>query len=245
MSLIPVVIFGGIVGVLINYFSDVLPISRRFTQPICEECKQPFSIKEYLIFSSCSTCGKKVSTRPIIVLICSILICILLKYFLLSTLSFWAALPILVFLGVIMVIDIEHRVVLLQTSIFGFVLLFLYGIRLHGFLSTIFGALAGFLIMLIFYFLGIVVTKIAGKLKHREINEVTFGFGDVWIGTILGLFAGWPYIIGAIFISILASAAFSIVLLVVLFLSKKYRAFASTLPFTTFLILGAIVIFYL
>lgn len=245
MSLMLVSFFGGIVGILINYFSDVLPVFRRFTLPVCKECSQPYSIKEYLLSSKCSTCGKRVSTRSIIVLICSILICIFLEYFPLSTLSFWAVLPILVFLGVIMVIDIEHRVVLFQTSIFGFVLFLLYGIGLHGFLSTIYGTLAGCLMMLIFYFLGIAVTKIAGKLKHQKIDQVAFGLGDVWIGTILGLLTGWPFIIGAIFISILASAAFSIVLLVVLFLSKRYRAFASTLPFTTFLILGAIAIFYL
>lgn len=245
MSLILVVIVGGIIGILINYFSDVLPVSRRIARPLCRVCNQPYSIRDYLISYRCSICGNKTSTRSIIVLISAIVICVLLKFFPFSILGFWATLPILIFLGVIMVIDIEHRVVLVQTSIFGFVLFFLYGIRLSDLLSTIFGALAGFLIMLIFYYLGIAFTKIAGKLRHQEIDEVAFGFGDVCLGTILGLLTGWPSIVGAFLISILTFVAFSLVLFFALLLSKRYHAFSNAQPFTTFLILGAIAIFYL
>ena len=245
MSLILVLIVGGIIGILINYFSDVLPVSRRIARPFCRVCNKPYSIKDYLISNRCSKCGNKTSTRSLIVLISAIVICILLKFFPFSILDFWATLPILIFLGVIMVIDIEHRVVLVQTSIFGFVLFFLFGIVLRDLLSTIFGALAGFLIMLIFYILGIALTKIAGKLRHQKIDEVAFGFGDVCFGVILGLLTGWPLIFGAITISILAFEAFSLVLFFALLLTKRYRAFSSALPFTPFLILGVIAIFYL
>ena len=245
MSLILVVIVGGIIGILINYFSDVLPVSRSITRPLCRVCNQPYSIRDYLIACRCSLCGNRTSTRSIIVLINAIVICVLLIFFPFSILGFWATLPILIFLGVIIVIDIEHRVVLVQTSIFGFVLFFLYGIRLSDLLSTILGALVGFLIMLIFYFLGIAFTKITGKLRHQKIDEVAFGFGDVCVGTILGLLTGWPSIIGAFLISILTFVAFSLVSLFALFLTRKYRAFSNAQPFAPFLILGAIVIFYL
>ena len=245
MSLIIIVIVGGIIGNLINYFSDVLPVSRRFSRPLCRVCNQPYSIKDYLVSYKCSRCGNRTSTRTFIVLLSAIVLCILVNFFPFSILGFWAALPILIFLGVIMVIDIEHRAVLVETSIFGFVLFFIYGIILSGLLRTIIGALVGFLIMLIFYYLGIALTKIAGKLRHQKIDEVAFGFGDVCIGLILGLLAGWPSIFRAITISILAFGAFSLVLFFVLLLSRRYRAFASALPFTPFLILGAIAIFYL
>ena len=245
MSLILVMIIGGIIGILINYFSDVLPVSRRFSRPLCSVCNQPFSIKDYLISRRCSLCGNRTSTRSIIVLMSAIVICILIKYFPFSILGFWATLPILIFLGVIMVIDIEHRVVLVQTSIFGFVLLFIYGIKLNDLSSTIFGALAGFLIMLSFYYLGLAFTKIIGKLRNQKIDEVAFGFGDVCLGTILGLLTGWPSIVGAFFISIFTFVAFSLVLFIALILTKRYHAFSNTQPFTTFLILGAIAVFYL
>jgi hypothetical protein len=134
---------------------------------------------------------------------------------------------------------------LFETSIFGFVLFLIYGIILNGLSRTMIGALAGFLIMLLFYFLGIALTTIAGKIRHQKIDEVAFGFGDVLIGLILGLLTGWPSIFEAITISIYAFGAFSFVLFLALLLSKRYRAFASALPFTPFLILGAIAIFYL
>ena len=245
MSLLLTLIVGGIVGILINYFSDVLPVSRRITRPLCKVCNKPYSLKDYLFSNRCSNCDNRTSARSIIVLITATVISILLKFFPFSILSYWAIPPILIFLGVIIVIDIEHRVVLIQTSIFGFVLFFLYGIILRDLLSTIYGTLAGFLIMLIFYILGIALTKIAGKLRHQKIDEVAFGFGDVCIGAILGLLTGWPLIVGAVFISILAFAAFSSALFFVLILTKKYHAFSNTLPFTTFLIFGAIAIFYL
>jgi len=246
MSLIIIVIVGGIIGILINYFSDVLPVSRRITRPLCRVCNQPYSIKDYLVSCRCSRCGNsRTSTRSIIVLISAIVICILLKFFPFSILGFWATLPILIFLGVILVIDIEHHAVLVETSMFGFVLFFIYGIILNGLRRTIIGALAGFLIMLIFYFLGLAFSKIVGKLRHQEIDEVAFGFGDVGFGLILGLLTGWPLIVGAIFISFLAFGAFSLVLFFALLLSRRYHAFSSALPFTPYLILGAIAILYL
>jgi hypothetical protein len=245
MSLIIIVIVGCIIGTLINYFSDVLPISRRFSRPVCRACNQPYSIKDYLVSYRCSRCGNRTSTRSILVLISAIVLCILVNFFPFSVLGFWATLPILIFLGVIMVIDIEHRAVLIETSIFGFVLFLIYGIILNGLLGTMIGALVGFLTMLFFYYLGIGLTTIAGKIRHQKIDEVAFGFGDVCCGLILGLLTGWPSIFRAITISIYAFGAFSLVLFFALLLSRRYRAFSSALPFTPFLILGAIAIFYL
>jgi prepilin signal peptidase PulO-like enzyme (type II secretory pathway) len=245
MTLIITVIAGGIIGILINYFSDVLPVSRRITRPVCSECNQPYSIIDYLVTRRCSRCGKKASARSIIVDICAIVFCLLLKYFPFSILGFWATLPILIFMGVILVIDIEHHAVLVETSLFGFVLFFIYGIILNGLQRTITGALVGFLIMLIFYFLGIALTKIAGKFRHQNIEEVAFGFGDVSLGTVLGLLTGFPLIIGAIVIAIIAFEAFTLIFFFALILSRRYQAFSRALPFTPYLILGAITIYYL
>lgn len=245
MSLTLNVIVGGIIGLLINYFADVLPASRRFTRPVCSGCDQPYTTRDYLISFKCSRCGNKRSTRSIIVFISAIVSCILLKFFPFSVLGFWATLPILIFLGVITVIDIEHRLVLFETSLFGLVLFFIYGMILHGLLRTMTGALAGLLIMLSFYLSGIGFSKIVGKLRGRNISEVAFGFGDVFAGSFLGLLTGWPAIAGVVIIALLAFGAFSFVFLIVLLVSKRYRAFASALPFAPFLILGTIAIFYL
>jgi len=245
MLLILNVIVGGLVGILINYLSDVLPVSRRFTKPVCPSCGQAFSLRDYLSFNNCSHCGAKRSKRSFIVLITAIVLSILLYFLPFSGLSFWATLPILTFLGVIVVIDIEHRAVLLETSIFGFALFLVYGIFLHGLAKTIMGGLVGFLITILFYFLGIAYVKIAGKVRHQVIDEVAFGFGDVLAGSFLGLLLGWPLVFGAILTANFTFGAYSLIYIVSLLISKRYNAFASALPFTPFLVLGTIVLFYI
>jgi len=245
MSVIINVLVGLLVGLLINYFADVLPVTRRISRPVCSVCKQPYILKDYLLFGRCSKCGKRASTRSIIVLILTVAVCVLLKYFPFAGLGFWATLPILLLLGVILVIDIEHRLVLIETSILGFVLFLIYGIILFGLKTTLLGGLAGFLIMLVFFIFGLVFTKVVGRIRHKEIDEVAFGFGDVSAGTIIGLLCGWPVVVGAIIIAILAFGAYSLIYIIILLITKKYSAFSSALPFAPFLILGLIVIYYL
>lgn len=244
MSLIINAVAGAVIGILINYLADVLPITRRFTRPICTDCAKFYSWRDYLISFRCSNCGKKTGKRTITVLILSILVCILLDFFPFSRLSFWATLPIVLFLGVIMVIDIEHRAVLIETSVIGIVLFLVYGWVIHGILRTLIGGLAGFLIMIGLYYFGILFTKIAGKIKKQEIDEVALGFGDVYVCSFLGLLTGWPTIAGAIIIAILISGVFSLLYILISMIAKRYKSF-SPIPYAPFLIIGAIATFYI
>jgi prepilin signal peptidase PulO-like enzyme (type II secretory pathway) len=180
-----------------------------------------------------------------VVLGVSILLCIALYFFPFYTLSFWATLPVLVFLGVITVIDIEHHLVLFETTLFGIVLLAIYGISLHGLVNAVYGGLGGFAILLSIYFLSIGFSKLIGLLRGKNIHGVVFGFGDVSAGSFLGLLTGWPAVAGAIMIAFLAFAVFSVAYLGVLVLTRQYKAFTSALPFAPFLVLGTIAVFYL
>lgn len=243
-KLLIAVLMGGLIGILVNYLADVLPISRRLSRPICLGCGKPFSLREYLFSFKCSKCGNRTALRVMLVLLISILVSVLLLFFPLFGLSYWAALPVLAFLGLVLVVDIEYRVVLIQTSIFGLILMFIYGFILHGFVLTLVGGIAGFLIMLLLYLLGILFNKIAGKIRKTEIDEVALGFGDVYVCAFLGFLTGWPTIIGAILIAILASGAFSLVYIIVKLITRRYQSF-SAIPYTPFLILGALATFYI
>jgi len=154
LSLLLAILAGVMAGILINYFADVLPVSRRLTRPTCPKCRQLIPLKNYLFNYRCPSCGNKKSARSLMVLILSILSSILLRLFPFATLGFWASLPLLVFLGVILVIDVEHRLVLIETSLFGMALCLVYGLLLRGLGKTLLGALAGFAVMLLFYLLG-------------------------------------------------------------------------------------------
>jgi len=187
LSIIISIVLGLIIGVLVNYLADVLPATRRFSQPVCPECSQPIPLKATLLSRPCPQCGHKRPIRHWLVLIFSVILCVLLQFFPFRGLPFWATLPLLAYLGMIVVIDLEHRLVLVETSLFGLILMLVYGLAFHGIKIALGGALGGMLIMLALFFLGMGFGKVVGILRHKAISEVPFGFGDVVFGTILGL----------------------------------------------------------
>lgn len=248
INLVIYTIVGGIVGVLINYLCDVLPQTRRLSQPICPHCSKLFSLRGYLISFKCPNCDHKPRTRNFVVLIASIIAAILVGVFPLIGLNFWLTIPVMVFLGIILVIDIEHHVVLIETSIVGLVLFLVYGWLMYdwsmtGLLITAVGGVAGFLIMLLIYYFGIFFSRGLSKVRKEEIKEAGLGFGDVYACAFLGFFVGWPYVIGMIIIAIIVSGIYSFVYMIVKAIKKDYQV-ASTIPYTPFLILGAIATFY-
>jgi len=250
MPLIINALIGSLVGIIINYLADVLPISRNFSQPICLNCGRLFPLKEYLFSFKCSKCGNKTPLRVIIVLLLSIITSVMLNFFPFGNLNYWATIPVLIFLAVILVIDIEYRVVLKETSYFGLILLFVYGMLMregsfsHRLVITIAGGLAGFLIMLVLYYLGVLFNKIMGRIRKQEIEEVALGFGDVYVSAFLGLLTGWPAIIAVLLLAILAGGVFSLLYIVIMSVFRKYQAF-SAIPYAPFLILAAVAVHYL
>jgi prepilin signal peptidase PulO-like enzyme (type II secretory pathway) len=264
LDLIIYAIVGGLIGVLIIFLSDILvqthlpekeqlPYFRKFSRPVCPHCHKPYSLRAYLISFKCQNCGEKPSAKSYIVLISSIIYAVLVGIFPLGGLSFWLTVPIMVFLGIILVIDIEYHAVLIETSIFGLIFFALYGYILQIPILNTFqeralytgaGGVAGFLIMLLIYFFGIFFSKTMGKLRKGEPSEPGMGFGDVYVCAFLGFFTGWPQVIGMIVFGIILSGLYSFIYLIVKSIKKEYQV-AATIPYAPFLIVGAIILFYL
>jgi len=243
MSVIYCVLIGAVISMIINYLADVLPETRKFSRPKCKKCGHPFTFKGYLFSFHCPVCGSYPSFRYWIVLSLSIVGSVSLAFFPLEPLSYWASLPLITFLGLVAVIDIEHKAVLFETDIIGIVICLIYGLFLYKPLETILGGIGGAGIMLLFYFGGILFNKILGRIRHQEIEEVALGFGDVFVCGYLGFLMGWPRIIGMIIITILLGGLFSLVYMLIKIISKKYSAF-SAIPYVPFLILAALTMFY-
>ena len=244
-----VIIIGAICGILINYLADVLPIYRKPGPAICPNCSKKFTPYNYLISFRCKNCGQGVSLRTLLVHIFSISASFLFWIFPYQNLNYWWTIPVIIFLGVILVIDIEYRVVLIQTSITGLILLFIIGtvnqgFSIKGLITTFVGGAVGFGIMILFYYLGVLFSKVMSKARNQDIDEVALGFGDVYVSTFLGFLIGWPNIIAAIITGVIISGVFSLFYLVILSVLRKYKAF-SAIPYAPFLILGALVVPYL
>ena len=130
-TLIFLVVLGWLAGLFINYVSDALPLTRRFSQPVCRDCQTAYSWVDYLTFRSCRHCGILRSLRTWIV---QILTPASFAYFWLfppMALGLPLSLIVLTYFAVITVIDLEHRLILFPTSVFGGLLGLLVGITVY------------------------------------------------------------------------------------------------------------------
>jgi leader peptidase (prepilin peptidase)/N-methyltransferase len=147
---------------------------------------------------------------------------------------------ILVYFLVVAIIDIEHRVVMHPVSIAGAILMTAIGIcRGHSLVGTLLGGAAGFGFMLAIYYLGDWLGRMMARARKETWEETALGFGDVNLAGVIGLLMGWPGVIAALFLGMLAAGVFSAGYLLVNVAIGKYRAFAS-IPYAPFLCIGAV-----
>jgi prepilin signal peptidase PulO-like enzyme (type II secretory pathway) len=182
--LIPLLL-GWLSGWLVNYLADVLPFTHKFSRPVCPVCQTGFGWANTLLFRNCTNCGKRRSARTVIVQAVMTVAPVLIWIFPSPTLPFPLGFILLVYLAIVLVIDLEHRLILHPVSIAGAVLGLGIGIFLrgrqsigYGIISTLLGGAAGFGIMLLFYFIGKLFVKRMSKRRGLAADEVALGFGD-------------------------------------------------------------------
>jgi leader peptidase (prepilin peptidase)/N-methyltransferase len=243
LTLLIPVFLGWLAGWIVNYLADVLPLTRRFTQPACAKCGAPLPWARYLLLQGCAACGQKRSPRTYatqgIALIASVYIWINPpEKFSLWLLGFF----LLVYFGVVFVIDLEHRLILHPVSIAGAILALVVGSAAYGPLVAIEGGAAGFGIMFAFYYLGELFRRYMSKRRGQELDDA-LGFGDVNLAGVIGLALGWPLILAGLTFAILAGGAISLLIVISMLIAKKYTA-GTAIPYAPFLILGAVIILY-
>ena len=241
-------LFGWFSGWLVNYLADVLPYTRQLSKPVCLQCGYQYSAKEYLFFQHCAN-GHQRKTRVWLVQI-SLMSLSVYIYSNPPMLGFWAGIILLTYMGIVFVIDMEHRLILHPTSIAGSLLTFGFGFTAHGLIPTLLGGLGGLLIMLGFYFFGVLFSKLRAKrMKSQGVevdDEEAMGQGDVILVTILGFLVGWPLIWFLIIISTLLGGIISFFLVVGLLITRRYNANALMvfIPYGPYFIVGAALIVF-
>lgn len=244
------ILLGWLAGWIINYLSDVLPITRRFTAPVCLHCGAPISLQQYLLFQPCvnghSRSLRVWSTQAAVVALSVYIYMNPPKEF-----GYWAGILLLVYFGVVFVIDMEHKLILHPTSIAGSILALILGIASRGVWDTLLGGLIGLIVMLAFYFFGVLFAKLrAARMRAQGLetdDEDALGQGDVILVTILGLLVGgWELISLLIFISIILGGIVSLLLVIGLLITRRYNSNALMvfIPFGPYFILGAALIVY-
>lgn len=237
MTILAILPLGLLAGWLVNYLSDVLPATRRFSRPACPHCGAEFSAADYLLLNACRSCRKPRAWRAYLTQ--AILFAGTIYVWLLppKSLNFWLAYLLLVYLALVFVIDLEHRLILHPVSLAGAALGLVVGIQVHGLQVALLGGAVGFGAMLAAYFLG------EWYVRLKKVDDVALGFGDVNLSGVIGLMLGWPLILFGLLVAILLGGVFSALYMGVMMARKQYQAF-SAIPYAPFLILSVIYIFY-
>lgn len=237
-------ILGWLLGALVNYLSDVLPETRRFTPALCPQCQAHRSLLDHLLMLPCRACGRRRGIRAWVVQILSVAVAIGAALFPPARTGTWATLALMVFFGVVAVIDIEHRIIMHPVSLVGAVLGGAVGVWLHGWLPTLIGGVAGFGIMFALYYVGAMLARWIGRMRKQEIDEEALGFGDVTLSGVLGLLLGWPGIVAGLIYAILLGGLVSLIVIIYQFAVKRYQAFQA-IPYGPFLLLAAVILLFL
>ena len=256
--LIPILL-GWVAGLFINYVSDVLPHTRRFSQPACLQCGTHFSWADYLTLRPCRNCGKRRSLRPWLVQILAVASFV---YFWLvpsKALGFPLGAIVLIYFGIITVIDLEHRLILHPTSLAGAALGLIVGTLIHsradgllvGVGKSLLGGLFGFGIMFLLYQFGTLVARFRARKMQAAgqagDEEEALGGGDVYLAGVLGLMLGWPFIWSALLLGILLGGLISFLFIFALLVRRRYSndALMTFIPYGPYFIIGAFYMLFL
>lgn len=258
--LILFIIMGWAAGLFTNYAADVLPKMRRFVRPYCQHCEAPYTWADYMTMRSCRSCDTPRGVRTWIVQFAMVALFV---YFAMNppkALSLPLTLIVVTYFAVLFVIDLEHRLILFSTSLFGAGLGLIVGIYIYtqalkmplfsALGLSLFGGVIGFGVMFLFYQMGVLFNRYRARrmqsVEQEDDGEEALGGGDVYLAAVLGLMLGSRFILTALVYGILLGGLVGLALLVVFQFNKAHRQPLMTfIPYGPFLIAGAFYVLFL
>jgi prepilin signal peptidase PulO-like enzyme (type II secretory pathway) len=247
-----VLLAGWATGIGLNVLADSLPFRRRPASMDCPGCGAARSRLAYSgILASltnreaCAYCGHAAGWRPAL-LEC---VCLVAAAWLMlrnpQPLALLRDGLILAIYLLIVVIDIEHRLILFVVSIPAILVVAVMQSLdpQRGLAKTLLGGVAGFVLFYLLYLLGGLFGRALGRVRRQPLDEVAFGFGDVMLAGLIGVTVGWPGVVVALFLGIVAAGLFSLVFVLVMLARRRYTAFLP-IPYGPFLVLGALAVYF-
>lgn len=255
VSLLVPVLLGWFAGWFVNYVADVLPVTRRFSQPACHHCQTPFTWADYLTLRPCRTCGKHRTLRTWLVQLLGSASFLYFWLFPSEVLGFWLGAIVLTYFAVLTVIDLEHRLILHSTSIAGGILGLIVGVYVYNVVlkntllislgASLLGGLIGFGIMFLLYQVGAIVARMRARRMQSagqtDDEEEALGGGDVFLLGVLGLMVGNEYIVNVLMQGALLGGAISLLLIINLLIRRRYTsdALMTFIPYGPYFIFAA------
>ncbi|HLC03315.1 MAG TPA: A24 family peptidase [Anaerolineales bacterium] len=252
MAIIGMGLLGLLIGGMINALADSLPVDKKVHLPECHSCGAPrpwfawFGFLGLLVGGrTCAYCGIRRGKRAAVVEIVASLGTIWIFTSQPSPARIASSILVSAIFLLIAVIDLERRLILHVVSLPAAIIIGLLGILSPspGALRTLAGGAVGFIAVLGLFLLGEAFTKAVNRLRGRPLDEVAFGFGDVNLAGLIGLAVGWPGVVAALLVGMLAAGLFSLGYLIVMFLRRSYSAF-TPIPYGPFLIIGAFLVYF-
>ena len=221
--------------------------------------QNPFTWKDYLTLRTCQQCGKRRSLRTWLVQILTIAAFVYVWLDPPRVLPLSLGMLVLIYFGVITVIDLEHRLILHPTSMVGAVLGLIVGTVIHsradglllGVGKSLLGGLFGFGVMYLLYMLGTLVARYRARRMQASgqalDDEEALGGGDVYLAGVLGLMLGWPFILNALVLGVLLGGLISFLFIALLLVRRRYSgdALMTFIPYGPYFIIGAFYLLFL
>jgi len=237
------VLFGLMVGSFLNVVIDRLPAEQSLAYPPshCPSCNKRLAAKDLipvlsytLLKGRCRYCGERIPIRlPLVEAATGIAFGLLFAYFSLSP-----ELAIVLFyfclLLVIAVIDLEQKIIMPLIILPAILLAIVFSLLLphSSVISQIkfaaIGGAIGFGVMLLIYVFAFI----------RYHGDNAFGFGDVYLGALMGVILGYPKVIVGILLAIYIGGIAAILLI-----ASRAKTLKQIIAFGPILIIGTSIAF--
>ena len=236
---------GYLSGLVVNFVVDWLYLRRNFLEEAflaelaskgwLKFITRPFSYKEG---------EKRFKIRSVVITLFFIPLVLWLGISPPERVSIWWGLPVLMYFSLVIVMDIEYRIVMHPVSIAGVVLGAAVGVSQRGLVVTLVGGVVGFVVMFLLFKLGELFVKLMNRRRDGEsLDEVALGFGDVNLAGVVGLFLGWPPIILGLLFAVFVGGLVSLFLIFFTLFRKEFQAFMA-IPYAPFLAIAALVMLF-
>jgi leader peptidase (prepilin peptidase) / N-methyltransferase len=238
------ILLGLAAGSLINYLADVLPTQHALTRPVCAQCGATFEWQDYFLINACKKCRAPRAWRTYFTILAALGIAVLLVYFPPQRLGTWLGMLLAAYFGLVIIIDLEHRLILHIISLAGAILGLVTGTLTHGLVNTLLGGVGGFGVMLVFYLFGLLFARYRARKLGLDDDEEALGFGDVTISGVLGLMLGWPWILAGLVIGILLGGLISLLIVIILVAARRFQSMNVFTAYGPYLVLGATLVLF-